>query len=447
MKKQSKRITIALVLVMATGVLARADNRHNGQLDTAIWTTTWATANRSITAFDAPLPKINNATLRQVVRISQGGRMIRVSFTNEHGQKPLDINEAHVAKREHGAAILVESRKQLTFSGATSASILPGKRLTSDPVNMPVLANTELVISTYLPLDVTGAGSPVTYHVRALQTNYIAVGNQAMAVDFVHSETTTAWYFLANVDVANDCVTPAIAALGDSITDGDQRAAPNEPIDLNVRYPDLLSEAITAGGKAASVINLGISGNQVLEAFPKQSPAERLKRDVLTLSGVTHLIYLEGINDIGLPILLSTLGSPTPVHNAAAIIAGHQQIIKQAKDAGLVIIGGTLTPSGGSPLPGYHGALADAKRQEINTWIRGSGAYDAVIDFDAALADPENPSIISTHLTADGLHPNANGYQAMADAAYAAIREMLPNKKYEEDSPCSASDPKPPDAF
>lgn len=437
---------MALVFVIATGGLALADNT-NDQPDTAIWKTTWATANRTITAFDAPLPNINNATLRQVVRISQGGRMIRVSFTNEHGQRPLDIKEAHVAKREHGAAIVVESGKQLTFAGATGASISPGKRLTSDPVNMPVLANTELVISAYLPLDVTGTGSPVTYHVRALQTNYIAAGNQAVAADLANSETTTAWYFLANVDVANDCITPAIAVLGDSITDGDQRAAPNEPVDLNVRYPDLLSEAIMAGGKAASVINLGISGNQVLGAFLGRSPAERLKRDVLTLSGVTHLIYLEGINDIGLPALLSTLGSPTTGHTAAEIIAGHQQIIKQARDAGLVIMGGTITPSGGSPLPGYHGGLADAKRQDINAWIRGSGAYNAVIDFDGALADPDNPSIIRTDLTADGLHPNAKGYQVMADAAYAAIREMLPNNKYTKNGQCSISDPRSPGAF
>ncbi|MBT5153187.1 MAG: SGNH/GDSL hydrolase family protein [Gammaproteobacteria bacterium] len=439
MRKKSKKITITLVLVLATGVLARADNRHNDHLNKPVWTTSWATANRTVKAFDAPLPKINNATLRQVVRISQGGRMIRVSFTNEQGQRPLSINEAYVAKRDRGAAILDGSGNQLTFSGATSASIPPGKRLTSDPVNMPVLANTELVISAYLPVDITGSGSPVTYHVRALQTNYIAAGNQAAAADLPHSETTTAWYFLANVDVANDCVTPAIATLGDSITDGDQRAAPNEPIDLNVRYPDLLSDAIISGGKAASVINLGISGNQVLTAFLGQSPAERLNRDLLTLSGISHVIYLEGINDIGLPVLLSVLGAPTPTNTANAIIAGHQQIIRHAKDAGLFIIGGTLTPSGGSSLPGYHDAIAEAKRQKINAWIRGSGAYDAVIDFDEALADPEKPSMMRDELTADGLHPNARGYQVMANTAFAAIHEMLPNKQYEDDDHCSAN--------
>jgi lysophospholipase L1-like esterase len=271
----------------------------------------------------------------------------------------------------------------------------------------------------------------VTYHVRALQTNYIAAGNQAADTDLESATTTTAWHFLASVDVANYWAMPVIATLGDSITDGDQLGAPNEPIDTNVRYPDLLSEAISAGGKAASVINLGISGNQVLTSFLGENPAARLSRDVLTQTGVTHLIYLEGINDIGLPVLLSVLGIPTPVNSAEAIIAGHKQVISRAKAAGLSVIGGTLTPSGGSALPGYNDATAEAKRQTINAWIRDSGAYDAVIDFDSALADPENPAAMSADLTADGLHPNAAGYQVMADTAFAVIGGRLPPKRYE----------------
>ena len=425
----SKSITIALALVMATQVFAQLDQAQPDHRDAGIWTTTWATANRTITALDAPLPGINNATLRQVVRISQGGRKVRVSFTNEFGNKPLTINEAHVAKRDHGAAIIHGSGKQLTFSGATTVSIPPGERRESDAINMAVLDNAELVISTYLPDDITGSESPMTYHVRALQTNYIAAGNQSGASDLAYFETTTTWHFLANVDVANDRLTPVIAALGDSITDGDQRVAPNEPIDLNVRYPDLLFEAIIAEGKSASVVNLGVSGHQVLQLG--QVPAERLERDVSTLSGVTHVIYLEGINDIGLPVLLSTLGFATPTNTAAAIIAGHQQIVRHAKDAGLFIIGGTLTPSGGSSLPGYHGAIAESKRQKINAWIRNSGAYDAVIDFDAALADPENPALMRADLSADGLHPNAKGYQVMANTALFVLNKMLPNKRRE----------------
>ena len=425
------KFKIALALTLILPLLAHATNWWEDNLDPENWTATWATANKTITGFDGPLDTINNATLRQIVRISEAGRMVRVSFTNEFGTTPLNINEAHVALRESGSAIVDSSGKQLTFSGSNSVSILPGARVVSDAVDMNVPDNAELVISAYLPDDVTGSGSPVTYHVRALQTNYIAAGNQAAATDLESATTSTAWHFLASVDVANYWRMPVIATLGDSITDGDQMGAPNEPIDTNARYPDLLSKAIIAGGKAAGVINLGISGNQVLTSFLGENPAARLNRDVLTQAGVTHVIYLEGINDIGLPVLLSVLGIPTPLNSAEAIIAGHKQVISRAKAAGLSVIGGTLTPSGGSALPGYNDATAEAKRQTINAWIRDSGAYDMVIDFDAALADPGNPAAMNVELTADGLHPNAAGYQVMADTAFAAIGGILPAKQYE----------------
>ena len=364
------------------------------------------------------------------MRISEAGRMVRVSFTNEFGTAPLNITEAHVALRDSGSAIVDSSGSQLTFSGSNSVSILPGARVVSDAVDMDVSDNAEVVISAYLPDDVTGSGSPTTYHVLALQTNYIAAGNQA-AADLEGATTSTAWHFLASVDVANYWPMPVIVMLGDSITDGYQLGAPNEPIDTNVRYPDLLSEAIIAGGKAVSVINLGISGNQVLTSFLGENPAARLCRDVLTQTVVTHVIFLEGINDIGLPVLLSVIGIPTPENSAEQIIAGHKQVISRAKGAGLSVIGGTLTPSGGSALPGYNDATTEAKRQAINAWIRDSGAYDIVIDFDTALADPENPAVMRADLTADGLHPNAAGYQVMADSAFASIGGTLPSKQFE----------------
>lgn len=429
--KNKNKFRTALTFALVLPLFAHAGNRWMDNLEPAHWTATWATANKRITAFDAPLDNINNTTLRQIVRISEAGRMVRVSFSNEFGTTPLIINEAHVALRDSGSAIVERSGKQLTFSGSNSVSILPGARIISDSVDMDVANNTEVVISAYLPEDVTGSGSPVTYHVRALQTNYIAAGNQAADTDLESATTTTAWHFLASVDVANYWPMPVIAALGDSITDGDQMAAPNEPIDTNVRYPDLLSNAISAGGKAAGVINLGTSGSQVLTSFLEEDPAARLNRDVLAQAGVTHLIYLEGINDIGLPVMLSFLGIPTPVNSAEAIITGHKQVISIAKAAGLFVIGGTLTPSGGSALPGYNDATTEAKRQTINAWIRDSGAYNAVIDFDSALADPENPAAMRADLTADGLHPNAAGYQVMADTAFAAIGGRLPAKRYE----------------
>ena len=218
---------------------------------------------------------------------------------------------------------------------------------------------------------------------------------------------------------------PVIAALGDSITDGDQMAAPNEPVDLNERYTNFLSEAIVNRKRAAGVINLGISGNQVTNTFLGENPQARLGRDVLTQTGVTHVIFVEGINDIGLPILLTVIGLPTPEVSAAQIIAGHQQVVARVKAAGLVAVGGTLSPAGSSTLPGYSGEVAKGKRQAVNEWIRSSGAYDIVVDFDEALRDTTDPTVMRADLTADGLHPNTEGYRIMADVTLEAIGRQL----------------------
>ncbi len=172
-------------------------------------------------------------------------------------------------------------------------------------------------------------------------------------------------------------------------------------------------------------MNLGISGNQVTSTFLGDNLQARLSRDALAQPGITHLIVLGGINDIGLPGLLSVIGLPTPAVSTADIISGLEQIAARARARGLTVLGGTLSPSGGSPLPGYSGAEVEAKRQAVNAWIRRSGAFDAVVDFDAVLRDPANPAAMRADLTADGLHPNTDGYRRMADAAYAVLRRTL----------------------
>ncbi len=425
---------LAALTLLAAWSGARADPEGENRVH---WATTWATASKTpVPIFDPPLPAFNDTTLRQVVRITSGGEGLRVWLTNEFGTAPLKIGGARVALRDSGSAIVASSDHPLTFGGAAAVAIPPGARVVSDPVALEVPNLTELAISLYLPEDPAATNSPVSYHVRALQTNYISDGDQTAATDLSAPQTTTAWYFLAAVEVATRREIPVVAALGDSITDGDQLAAPNEPIDLNDRYTDFLAEMLLGEkrgkrkGARVGVINLGISGNQASATLIGDNALARLGRDVLTRSGVTHVIFLEGINDIGLPVLLNLIGlgplfGDPVAATAEQIIAVHQQVIEQIHAGGLIAVGGTITPAGSSMLPGYFGPTAEATRQRVNTWIRSSSDYDVVVDFDALLRDPADPTIMRADLTADGLHPNSSGYRLMGEAVRDALAPRL----------------------
>ncbi len=402
-----------------------AKGKHSGQHwsrggKRGSWIASWATASSMPSPFDGPTPALNDTTLRQIVRTSLGGPSIRVWFTNEMGSAPMTIAGATVGLRKLDDGVKPGSLRELTFGGESAVTIAAGARIVSDPVRLHVGDRQELAISMYLPDGYTAADSPLTYHVRGLQTSYLAAGAQTELAQLDSPTTIVSWYHLAGVDVLGRKGTMVLAAYGDSISDGDQ-VSTMEPVDENARYPDFLAKKLLRNNQLA-VINLGVSGNQVLTSFIGQNLQARLSRDVLSQSGVTHVIVQGGINDIGLPGLLTFLGNETPANSAAAIIAGLQQIAARIRVAGLVAVGGTLSPSGSVPLPGYTGSEAEAKRQAINAWIRTSGAFDLVVDFDAVLADPADPTVMRADLTADGLHPNSAGYRQMAKAVKRVLR-------------------------
>ncbi len=415
-RSRQPRTAPAVGKLLATLALALLPMSAAGGDHDRHWMATWATASKTVTPFDAPLPTFNDTTIRQVVRISMGGDGFRVWLTNEFGTAPLNIGEARLALRGAGSAIAAGSDRALTFGGESSIAIAPGARVVSDMVSLAAPHLAELVVSIHLPDDLSASASPVTYHVRALQTNYLADGNQVSSDDLEAPTTVPSWFFLSAVDVRFFKAAPVIAAFGDSITDGDQTQP--EPVDQNARYTDFLAARILDKDTPsqsrldqATVVNLGISGNQLNSNFLGENAQARLNRDVLTQTGVTHVVVLEGINDIGLPVLL---GAPSGA-TAAQLIAGHQQIAARARAAGLITIGATLTPSGGSVLPGYGGGAVEEARQGFNTWMRTSGTYDMVVDFDAVLRDPHDATLMRAEFTADGLHPNAEGYKAMAE--------------------------------
>ncbi len=349
----------------------------------------------------APPINFNNQTIREIVHLSIGGERFRVVLSNAFGDAPLAIGAAHVAVRSSGAAILPGSDRAVTFAGKLGTSIPAGAVIFSDPVALNVPALSDLAVSLYLPGD-TGAGtSPLTLHGGANQTNYVSVtGDHTADADLQMAATVPSWYFISRVEVAAPEQVSAIVALGDSITDG-ARTTP----DTNSRWPDVLARRLAQAGMKLGVLNVGIGGNRILQDGAGVSALARFDRDVASQTGVTYLVFLEGINDIRNNLSLTT----------DEIIAAHRQIIDRAHARGLKVIGATLTPFEGNGAT--YTTETEAKRQALNSWIRTSKTYDAVIDFDAAVRDPNHPTqLIEQYQSGDHLHPNDAGYQLMGNA-------------------------------
>jgi lysophospholipase L1-like esterase len=301
------------------------------------------------------------------------------------------------------------SSKPLTFGGAPHATILAGATLVSDPVDLTFAPLADLAIDLYLPGDLGLSPSPVTTHNGASQTNYLSdTGNHVGEPSMTATTRPGAWFLVARVEVMAPASTGAIVTFGDSITDGARSTA-----DTNNRWPDVLARRLAARkGTAFSILNAGISGNRVLSDGAGISALARFDKDVLMQTGVTHVIVLEGINDIGL-----ARANPTP--SAADLIAGHKQLIERAHARGLKIYGATLTPYEGAA---YFSPEGEAKRQALNEWIRTSGAYDGVIDFDKAARDPAAPTrLLPAYDSGDHLHPGDAGYTAMGNAIDLAL--------------------------
>jgi len=357
----------------------------------------------------APPTTLTNQTIRQIVRTSIGGSRVRVVLSNAFGTAPIEIGAGHVALRDKESAIVASSAKPLTVSGASTFSVLAGATVVSDPIDVTVSPVSDLVIDLYVPGDLGISASPVTTHNGASQTNFVSeTGNHSGAAALPVSARSGAWFLLARVEVMAPAQTAAVVTFGDSITDGARSTA-----DTNNRWPDQLARRLAAKkGAGVAVLNAGISGNRVLGDGAGVSALARFDRDVLMQTGVTHVIVLEGINDIGI-----ARSNPSP--SADDLIAGHKQLIERAHARGLKIYGATLTPFEGAP---YYTPEGEAKRQALNKWIRSKGAYDGVIDFDMITRDPAAPTkFLPAYDSGDHLHPGDAGYKAMGDAVDLAL--------------------------
>lgn len=403
-RRQFLKTVVAAVAFAVAGLTAHpAAFAGNGNEH---WVGTWSTAMHPPDAgFGITNAGFNNQTLRQIVHTSVGGEQVRVKLST-NGASALVIGAAHIALRDAGDAIVPGSDRTLTFSGNPVITIPPGAQILSDPVNLNVPALGDLAVSIFVP----GITGPATWHFEALQTSYISPPGDftASAVMPVGTTTTQAWFWLAAVEVVASKQTGAIVCLGDSITDGTASTP-----DTNNRWPNHLARRLIAqpGNHKMGVLDEGIAGNRILQDIIAPNALARLDRDVLTQTGVTHVIVLEGINDIG----FGAFGFTVPT--ADEIIAGHQQLIERAHARGLKIYGATLTPFEGTPFPGYFTPAGEAKRQAVNAWIRTSGEYDAVIDFDLVTRNPNDPTfLLPAYDSGDHLHPSDAGYEAMGNA-------------------------------
>lgn len=349
-----------------------------------------------------------NQTLRQTARVSLGGDEVRIELSNLYGEFPVRVGAATIAISGEGAAI--EAPTALTFSGEAGITIPPGGTVLSDAAAFDLPDLTEVAVSVYFP-----EVAPVsTVHWDGHNTAYIGGGDLTAAADMQDAQTMTKRAFLTEIMVARDVDTDAVVLFGDSITDGD-----GSTIDGNDRWPDVLAERLLEAGIEMAVQNQGISGAKVLSDRMGANALARFERDVLSQDDAKVVVLMMGINDIGWPGTgLAPNETPT---TADAIITGYRQLIARAKTHDLKIIGATLTPFGdafaGTVFDGYYTDDKEAMRLAVNDFIRNSGEFDGVIDFDAAVVDPDKPGFIRADFDkGDHLHPNPAGFAAMAKA-------------------------------
>ncbi len=367
------------------------------------WVTTWATSPSTLPEAEQQPAMVEDQTLRLIVHTSIGGSSLRLRLSNLHGDHPVEIRSTAVAMHAEGGSIQAGSSRAVSFGGQASVVIPRGAVVLSDPLPFAVAELSNLAVSMYLAEN----SGFLTAHALSNQTNYISeAGDHVASTNLPTASETPAWNLLTAIDVINDDSVSAIATVGDSITDGW-----GSTDSANQRWPNHFARRLFSDNSIDkyAIVNAGISGNRVTtqgNARFGQNLQARFERDVLAMSNVSHMILMEGINDIGM--------SPSgELITAEEVIAGYKQIIARAHARGIKIIGATLTPFEGAA---YYTPAGEMVRQKVNLFIRGGGEFDGVIDFEKAVQDPAHPSRILPSLTADNLHPNDIGYKIMADS-------------------------------
>lgn len=407
-------ILAAAVCTLAVLGLAQepvADSSFSGAA-TMNWVATWG-ASQQIPEPHNALPKddLRDATVRQIFHLSVGGSVLRVHVSNAFGTTALHFTAVHIARPllPVSGAIDAASDRALTFGGRADVTVPPGAEFVSDPIDFPVAPLSDLAVTFYL--DTPPARE--TSHPGSRETTYYVHGDFVTVANFVEPKHVDHWFQISEIDVQAKKGAATVVALGDSITDGHASTTNG-----NDRWTDVLAERLQANKKtrAIGVSNQGIGGNHLLTDGLGPNVLARFDRDVLAPSGVKWVIVFEGVNDLG---GLARNPNATPEDHVKLVqrmIAAYEQVIARAHAHGLRVYGATITPFVGSGY--YHpGPASEADREQVNAWIRAAGHFDAVIDLDAAMRDPQHPDrLLPAYDCGDHLHPGPAGYKAMGDA-------------------------------
>ena len=366
------------------------------------WVTTWATATQFTTKDNRPKTELNKVSVRQIVHVSLGGNVLNLRLSNGYGDGPLKISSVYIADVTEGRNINPKTAKFLTFGGISRVTIEAGATATSDPVKYKLKPQQRLAIT----INYISSPNEITSHPGSRTTSYIIDGEAGKNTSFDNAkEEVDHWY---NIDAIHvfDKKAHTIAVLGNSITDGR-----GSTTNMQNRWTDIFAENIAQTRNDVGVINLGIGGNCVLRGGLGDPAVKRFDRDIMQQAGVKEVIIFEGVNDIG-----NDKGTGDEV--AKALIAQYEKFIAQVKAADMRVYGATITPFNGHY---YYTPEHEHARQLVNEWIRNCGKFDAIIDFDLIMCDPERPDYLRKDYQEDWLHPNAEGYKRMGEYAAKVI--------------------------
>ena len=370
---------------------------------TGNWVGTWSTAPQLVEPNNMPpSPGLTNNTLRQIVRVSIGGELLRFRFSNIFSEQPVTMKSVYIAIPREESAVDAVTQKQLTFRGNSNIVMQPGEEVISDPVSFSLAPGSILAITILFG----ETSATVTGHPGSRTTSYILAGDHVTSVDFAGAIKTDHWYIINGIDVEATPESAAIVAIGNSITDGRGSGTNKQN-----RWTDILSERLLNNAATSNygVLNMGIGGNCVVRGGLGPTALNRFDRDVLSQHGVRWLLILEGINDIG-----GTRTEEAAAQIANELIDAYSLMIDKAHAKGIKVYGCTILPFAGSF---YDSPFRQEARDKINSWIRNSGKFDAVIDFDQVMRSIDDSKTMQADLhDGDLLHPNELGYKKMGEA-------------------------------